>query len=590
VGSRKKKDVGTIIHRDGVSFRVWAPNAKTVAVVGTFNNWQPSPLENEGDGYWATFIENVEAGAEYRFQIDTGTNLLLKNDPRALQVTTSAGNSVVVDPYFDWDNQQFTSPSFNKQILYEMHIGTFHREDASTPGTFDTAAKKLPYLADLGVNMIELMPIGSMPMDRGWGYATDFIYAVESLYGGRHGLLQFVKTAHEHGIGVILDVVYNHFGPDANLDLWQFDGWSENDKGGIYFYNDWRSTTPWGETRPDYGRPEVRQFIYDNVRMWIHDFRLDGLRVDSTVFIRNVYGHNNDPSHDIPDGWALLQGISSVARKINPNALLIAEDSSGNDYITKSKTEGGAGFSSQWEIDLPKVLRSVLDVPNDEARSITAIADALRRVYNGDAFQRTIYSDSHDSAGNGGKRINAEIQPDNPTGLYARRRSLLASAIILTAPGIPMLFQGQEFMEDGSFNDYSALDWEKANKLKGIVEAHKHLIALRKNQYSSTLGLSEHGFTVIHVNEGDKMLAYHRYSQGSPGDDVVIVLNFANKVQKNYGIDFPRNGLWRVRFNSDWKGYSEDFKNIETKDVAVENNKGTFDIGPYSSLIFSQDT
>jgi 1,4-alpha-glucan branching enzyme len=153
-----------------------------------------------------------------------------------------------------------------------------------------------------------------------------------------------------------------------------------------------------------------------------------------------------------------------------------------------------------------------------------------------------------------------------------------------------MLFQGQEFMEDGSFNDYSALDWEKANKLKGIVEAHKHLIALRKNQYNSTLGLSEHGFTVIHVNEGDKMLAYHRYSQGSPGDDVVIVLNFANKVQKNYGIDFPRNGLWRVRFNSDWKGYSEDFKNIETKDVAVENNKGTFDIGPYSSLIFSQDT
>lgn len=588
MGIRKKKDVGAILHRDGVSFRVWAPFAKSVAVTGTFNGWQPEPLESELDGYWASFVKDVEAGAEYRYIIDTGTQQMYKNDPRALQVTTNAGNSVVVDPHFDWEGQEFTGTTFNKFVIYEMHIGTFNRPDPSTPGTFEAAIEKLDYLARLGINMIELMPVGSMPMDRGWGYAADYIYAVESLYGGRHGFLEFVKAAHQRGIGVTLDVVYNHFGP-TDLDLWQFDGWSENNKGGIYFYNDWRSPTPWGDVRPDYGRPEVRQYIYDNVRMWVHDFRLDGIRVDSTIFIRNVQGHNDDPGNDIAEGWQLLQGITNVARKINPGVLLVAEDSSGNDYITKPKTEGGAGFSSQWEVNLPYVLRSALDATNDADRNLTAVANALNRKYNGDAFQRVIYIDSHDAAANGGKRISAEIQPADPTGLYARRRSLLASAIIMTAPGVPMLLQGQEFMETGSFNDYQELDWQKAYKFSGIVEAHRHLIALRKNQYDNTRGLIEHSFNVIHLNEDNKMLAYHRWERGGPRDDVIVVLNFANRVQKDYRIYFPRNGLWRVRFNSDWKGYSPDFKDTGTKDVQAENNSGALDIGPYSAIILSQD-
>ena len=588
MGIRKKKDVGAILHRDGVSFRVWAPFAKSVAVTGTFNGWQPLPLESELDGYWAGFVKGAEAGAEYRYIIDTGTQQMYKNDPRALQVTTNTGNSVVVDPHFDWGDQEFTGTTFNKFVVYEMHIGTFSRPDPSTPGTFEAAIEKLDYLASLGINMIELMPVGSMPNDKGWGYATDFIYAVESLYGGRHGLLEFIKAAHQRGIGVTLDVVYNHFGP-ADLDLWQFDGWSENGKGGIYFYNDWRSATPWGDVRPDYGRPEVRQFIYDNVRMWMHDFRLDGIRVDSTIFIRNAKGHNDAPGDDLAEGWQLLQGVTNVARKINPGVLLVAEDSSGNDYITKSKGVGGAGFSSQWEVNLPYVLRSALDATNDADRNLTAVANALNRKYNGDAFQRVIYSDSHDAAANGGQRINSEIQPGDPTGLYARRRSLLASAIVMTAPGIPMLFQGQEFMETGSFNDYKELDWQKAYKFRGMVEAHRHLIALRKNQYDNTRGLVEHCFNVIHLNEDNKMLAYHRWERGGPRDDVIVVLNFANRVQKDYRIYFPRDGLWRVRFNSDWKGYSPDFKNTDTKDIEVAGNSGAVDIGPYSAVILSQD-
>ena len=142
------------------------------------------------------------------------------------------------------------------------------------------------------------------------------IYAVETLYGGRYQLLEFVKAAHEKGIGVILDVVYNHFGPDKNLDLWQFDGWNQDGKGGIYFYNDWRAKTPWAETRPDYGRPEVQQYILDNVRLWMHDCRLDGLRIDSTIFIRNAKGHaNDDPDNDLTDGWRVAPEYKFTGEK-----------------------------------------------------------------------------------------------------------------------------------------------------------------------------------------------------------------------------------------------------------------------------------
>src|SRR5690606_33746919 len=160
---------------------------------------------------------------------------------------------------------------------------------------------------------------------------------------------EFVKAAHERDIGAILDVVYNHFCPEDDQALWRFDGWHENDGGGIYFYNDWRGQTPWGG-RPDFGRPEVRQFWLDNVKHWLLDCRLDGLRVDSTLYTRNVYGRHYDPSTDLPEAWTFLQELNALAHKINPHALMIGEDVAENEYITKPGSEGGAGFDTQWQV------------------------------------------------------------------------------------------------------------------------------------------------------------------------------------------------------------------------------------------------
>jgi 1,4-alpha-glucan branching enzyme len=584
-----KKDVGAIVQKSGVSFRVWAPFADSVAVSGAFNNWAEEPLASEPDGYWWAYVKSAKAGQEYKFVIKNGANTYYRNDPRSLHFTTSAGSSVITNAHFDWGDDTFTSIPIEQQVIYELHVGTFSRPDPATNGTFQDVIDKLNYLAGLGVNMIELMPISSMFMDRGWGYAIDYIFAVESLYGGRHGFMRFVKAAHDRGIGVILDVVYNHFGPDNSFDLWQFDGWHQDDKGGIYFYNDWRAATPWGNTRPDFGRPEVRQYILDNVKMWVHECRVDGLRVDSTIYIRNTKGYNDDPSTDLPDGWRLLQQINSMARKINPSILTIAEDIASNEYIVKPVDVGGAGFSAQWELNFPQVLREALHSNDLAAINLTGVCGELGRRYNGDAFQRIIYTDSHDSAANGSARLNEIIAPGKATGLFARQQGLIAATLLLTAPGIPMLFQGQEFMEEGSFNDWQGLDWSKSSRFSGIVEAYTHLIALRRNLNGVSAGLLGGSLNMIHVDENNKVLAYHRWKEGGPKDDIMVVINFSNKLYQTYDLSFPRTGTWRVRFNSNWQGYGPDFKGLDVSDVVVGTGGGSLVLPPSSAIVLSQD-
>jgi 1,4-alpha-glucan branching enzyme len=586
---RPKKQVGAWPMRSGVSFRVWAPFAEQVSVTGAFNNWSEEPLSSEQDGYWSTFFKGAKAGQEYKFVIKNGNNVYHRNDPRARHFTTSSGNSVIASSTFDWGDTVFSPPPVEQQVIYELHVGTFNRPDPTVGGTFNGVREKLDYLAELGVNMIELMPISSMLMDRGWGYATDYIYAIESLYGGRHEFLQLVKAAHEKGIGVIVDVVYNHFGPDEKLDLWQFDGWQQDGMGGIYFYNDWRAETPWGNTRPDFGRAEVQHYILDNVRMWMHDCRVDGLRVDSTIFIRNVKGYNNDPSTDLSEGWHLLQQVNTLAKKINPAAITIAEDVGDNEYIVKPTRDGGAGFSSQWELGFPHSMRETLRTSDPAQINLTEICSELGRRYNNDAFQRIVYTDSHDTAANGSARLNEVIAPGKADGLFARQQSLIAAAILLTAPGIPMLFQGQEFMTGGAFNDWESLDWSKVDRHSGMVEAYKHLVALRKNEHDVSAGLTGRDINLMHVDQENKVIAYHRWSRGGPKDDAVVIVNFADRLHDNYYLNFPRNGEWKVRFNSTWKGYGADLKDITVPALIVESGGGSLVVPPSSVLILSQD-
>ena len=594
--------MGAIPGAKGVTFRVWAPHAEKVYVTGTFNEWSKTsaPLVKEKNGCWSTDIPDAKVGDEYRYLIHTPAewNLppLSRVDPYARKVTSSIGNGVIYDPQaFNWSDDTFTIASWNELIIYEMHVGTFHVKEEGHPGTLDSAIEKLPYLRELGINAVEVMPIMEFSGDFSWGYNPAHPFAVEGIYGGPDALKRFVKAAHEHGVAVIVDVVYNHFGP-SDLDLWQFDGWSENEKGGIYFYNDHRSSTPWGDTRPDYGRGEVRQYLRDNALMWLEEYHADGLRWDAITYIKNIEGNEGNPANDIPEGWNLMQWINEEIQKRFPGKISIAEDLKNNVWVNKDTGAGGAGFSTQWDSEFVHPVRQAVISRDDNQRDLGAVSRAIEHRYESDAFERVIYTESHDEVANGRARVPEEIWPGKVDSWFSKKRSTLGAALVLTAPGIPMLFQGQELLEDRWFQDKDPIDWSRAEDEHGILGMYRDLIALRRNLSGVTRGLCGQNLHIFHFDDGAKLIAFHRWDTQGPADSVVVVVNMTNQNRDGYLIGFPRAGLWKTRFNSDSYNYGPSFANHPTPDVETHEEgvdglpcSGEIGIGPYTVVIFSQD-
>ena len=468
--------MGAIPGAKGVAFRVWAPHAEKVSVTGTFNNWSATatPLAAEKNGCWSSNVSGAKTGDEYKYLIHGPKGPLSRIDPYARKVTGLAGNGVVYDPKaFDWGDNKFCMATGNELVIYEMHIGTFNAKEKGRPGTFESAIEKFPYLKELGINAVEVMPIMEFPGDFSWGYNPAHPFAIKGSYGGPDGFKRFVKAAHAHGIAVIVDIVYNHLGP-SDLDLWQFDGWSENEKGGIYFYNDHRSHTPWGETRPDYGREEVRRYLRDNACMWLEEYRADGLRWDMIVYIKSIDGNAGNPSNDIPDGWSLMQSINVEIQQRFPKKIIIAEGMHKNAWVTKDVGAGGAGFNAQWDADFVHHVRRAIITPDDNLRNLAEVKEAVEHRYGPDAFTRTIYTESHDAIANGHARVPEEIWPGNAQSWFSRKRSTLGSALVFTSPGIPMIFEGQELLEDRFFQDKVPIDWSRAEKESGILKELIH--------------------------------------------------------------------------------------------------------------------
>ena len=590
--------MGSLPFPGGAAFRVWAPHAEAVAVAGDFNGWSDDsdPLSREGGGYWSGEVPGARAGQRYRYVIWNGSQRLERKDPYARDVDHSNGPCVIVDgDSFDWSGDAFRIPPWNELILYEMHLGTFNDEQGGAPGNLAKAIERLSHVVELGANAVQIMPLAEFPGGYSWGYNPSDIFAVESNYGGLDELKTFVKVAHHLGLAVIIDVVYNHLGP-SDLTTWQFDGALEPGKGGIYFYNDWRSWTPWSDTgRPDYGRGEVRQYLRDNALYWLEDCRADGLRWDMTLYIRTVFGNEADAGQALPDGYSLMQWINREIAERSPWKISIAEDLQDNPWLTRGVESGGAGFGCQWAANFVHPVRRALIAGRDEDRSMADVRAAILGRYDDDAFRRVIYTESHDEVANGRARLPQDIAPQDPGGWFARKRSALGAVLVFTAPGIPMVFQGQEFLEDEWFRDVDPLDWSKKQRFAGIFRLYQDLIRMRRDR-ARFAGLQGHNVNVFHCSDPDKVIAFHRWDRGGPGDDVVLVLNVANRAYDRYRIGLPRPGAWRVRFNSDWSGYSSDFGSHPGHDATAERGgydgldfHGEVGIGPYAALVLTQD-
>jgi 1,4-alpha-glucan branching enzyme len=597
--------MGAVSHGSGTTFYVWAPFACSVSVAGDFNDWSDTshPLMEASGGYWSCKVPEAMPGQRYKLVIRNPSldNPLWRVDPYARKVirrdSDGVASAVIHNPDFNWDGDRFQMPPWNELIIYELHVGTYNDLPGGMPGHLGKVIEELPYLKELGINAIELMPLVEFNDVWSWGYNPSNPFAVEDAYGDPRDLKSLVKRAHQLGMAVILDVVFNHFGPDQ-LDMWQFDGWSQFGKGGIYFYNDWRSTTPWGETRPDFGRGEVRRFIRDNALFWLNEYHMDGLRFDSVVNIRNAHGDGNNPGADIPEGWSLLQWLNNEISARQPRKIRIAEDLQRNDWVTKPTDQDGAGFNSQWDSVFVHAIRNAVITTWDIDRNMYQIRDAICHRHNGDAFQRVIYIESHDEAaeGNHGRRLTDAIKPGDAEGYHAQKRATVAAALLLTSPGIPMLFQGQEVLDYEAFHDQRPIRWyERMQAHSGIQKMYRDLIRLRRNWFNTTAGLRGQHVNVFHVNNADKVIAFHRWENGGLGDDVIIVVNFADCTYGSYTIGLPRFGEWKVRFNSDWRGYSPLFRNQPGYDTAAHHGgcdglpfRGNIGIGPYACLILSQ--
>jgi len=428
--------------------RVWAPNAERVEGVVDDRRIALDRL----DGGWWLSAERLSPGTDYSFSLDGSEPL---PSPRARwQPAGVHGPSRIVDPgAFEWHDAGWQAPPLTSAVLYELHIGTF------TPaGTFDAAIERLDHLVALGITHVELMPVAEFSGDRGWGYDGVDLYAPHHLYGGPEGLARFVDAAHQRGLAVVLDVVYNHLGPAGNY-LARY---------GPYFSERYR--TPWGEAvnLDGPGSDEVRRFFIDNALMWLRDYHVDALRLDAVHAIFDM-----SAVHFLEQ---LSAEVHLLAGALGRNLTVIAESDLNDPRLVRSVEAGGYGIDAQWSDDFHHALHGVLTGERSgyyaDFGTLEDLAATLVQGYRyaGDYSPFRQRRHGRPSPALDGRRLLGYLQNHDQVGnralgersaqLMSRGRLLIGAAVVLTAPFVPLLFQGEEWAASTPFLYFSDHDAE----------------------------------------------------------------------------------------------------------------------------------
>jgi 1,4-alpha-glucan branching enzyme len=562
----------------GVTFRTWAPNASSANVAGSFNGWSTLtlPLQFESAGVWSRDVPGALPGQPYKFIINGST---WRRDPYSRQIESSGTrNSVIVDPSsFNWGTNSFVMPPANELVIYEMHVGAFYDPvpNDGQVGQYTNVVQKLDHLVNLGINAIELMPISEFPTSTSWGYNLSYPFAIESSYGTPDQLKSLIKACHDRGIAVLMDVVHNHWGDDSDdWSLWQYDGWSTNGYGGVYFYSQPNLCCTWWGPRPDYSRPQVRDYILNNFRMYKKDYRIDGFRWDAPKFMLYT---DDTLAIPVPDGSNVINYVINTISNEFPGTFNIAED-----------IKGVVGFDSHWDMSYQGTIQGIMSLGDDNSRNMNTLAGAI----NSDP-KRIVYTESHDTTGDlnaWAVRFPKAVDGGDAESYYARKRSTLASLITLTSPGTPMIWQGQEMLETNLFSDARSLNWSRTNTFSYITELYRDVIHLRRNLTGVSAGLSGSGCGVFLLSNSDKMIGYRRYDPERPDQDVVVIANLRNLNRANYPVQFPAAGTWYVHVNTDSMEYGPDYEGIGNQQVVASGNPpmAQVNVGRYSALIMSQ--
>lgn len=449
-------------------FSVWAPRANRAAVkVGEISYPMSGPDER---GWWKASVDAAEAGSDYAFLLNDDPQPY--PDPRGLwQPNGVHGPTRIYDhKAFAWTDSRWQGPPLSGAVIYEMHVGTF-----TAAGTFDAAIERLDHLFELGITHVELMPVAEFPGKYGWGYDGVALFAVNELYGGPDGFKRFVDACHSRGLAVLLDVVFNHFGPVGNYTA-QF---------GPYLTA--RHCTPWGEAVnfEEAGGDEVRRFFCDNALMWMRDYHVDGLRLDAV--------------HEFMDRSAihfleqLSEEVEVLSSILERKLVLIAESDLNDPKMVRAREAGGYGMDAQWSDDFHHALFTVLNVETDgkgyyvDFGSFEKLAKALTQVFVYDGIYSRYRRHTHGRPVNGlsAHRFVCCIQNHDQVGnraigdrlehIVGMARAKVATGIVMTSPFIPLIFQGEEFAASSPFLYFA--DHEDPEMARSVSEGRRREFA-----------------------------------------------------------------------------------------------------------------
>jgi 1,4-alpha-glucan branching enzyme len=597
-----------LVSGGGATFRAWAPLASAVYVNGTFGGLPKTGqtddmlLVKDANGYWTGFVAAATEGDPYHFWVVGPGSSGYKRDPYARELATDApfpNCSCLIrsGAAYPWHDSAFVTPDFSNMIVYQLHIGTY---DPGTPGvasTFLDVIAKIPYLVALGANVLQPLPVDEVETDPSLGYdgadyfSPDFPYVVTDavklnahlatingllaakglpplglpdITPGPAQLKALVDLCHVYGLAVVFDVVYNHAGgftvdgtqpDDECIYYWDRARNVGNNNDSLYFTDQDRGT---GGLSFALWKKDICQFLINNALHYIGEFHADGFRYDE---ISDLISMNCD------SGWSFCCSLTGTLRYMKPRLLQNAEFWPGEvgNYpkstasIVTATANGGAGFDVVQHDGLRGAVRGAVQAASygqNSAVNFDAIAGNLYPQGLAHGWQAVPCVENHDIVKVGtNPRIPALADGSNHRSWYARSRSRFATGLLLTAPGIPQIFMGQEFLEDKQWscdpNAPNLIWWAGLNSgtdpsMVNHLRFTQDLIRLRWN-YPALRGDNVNPF---HVHNQNRVIAFHRWLEGS-GQDVIVVATLAENTWYNYGIGFPFAGLWREVFNSD---------------------------------------